>query len=490
MKKKTNTTEHTGITKRDVVDIMSQDYVDYALSVIIDRSLPDIRDGLKPVHRRILWTIRNTNEYTKCARIVGSVIGRLSPHGDGSVYDALVRLAQPFKMLYPLVDGHGNFGSVDGDSAAAMRYTECKADSKMSELFFTYNVLGMDFKPNYDDKETEPVFLPAAFPTVLLNSTVGMAVGYACDIPSHNINEILNTYKAFVEGKLTSKNIRKYLKGPDFPTKCIIHDVGEGLDRAYSTGSGSYLCESIWEVEPGTYGRQTLVIKSVLPQKSKEDEIKKIARLYKNDKSNMRNIMTKISDESDMNDIRIVITLRKGVSAKAAIEQFKNDGIFFARYRYTSNIIVNNTPMKLSIIDIMSEFHKHHTATIGKDLGCKIEKLSKDLHLYKGLEIILRDLKRAVNIIVTAESNEELRLKMLKIFPKLDKAQLDYVLDMKMRSLMGKKTIIKGLISSTKGELAELKRIMKHKDELILQQIESQKSKFKSSKRICKIIRG
>ena len=316
------------IIERDIEKEMRTAYIDYAMSVIVSRALPDARDGLKPVHRRILYSmhedgITSDKAYRKCANTVGSVLGRYHPHGDSSVYDAMVRLAQDFTMRYPLVDGHGNFGSVDGDSPAAMRYTEARM-SKISELMLTdIEKNTVDFMPNYDDRLQEPTVLPARIPALLVNGSSGIAVGMATNIPPHNLTEVINgIIKIIDEDYVSDEDLMQIIKGPDFPTEGMILGI-EGIKEAYKTGKGKIIMRAEAEIEEMSGNKQRIVVSSLPYQVNKARLLENIAKLCREKRIEG---ISELRDESDRNDrVRIVIELKRDANAQVVLNQlYKN----------------------------------------------------------------------------------------------------------------------------------------------------------------------
>ena len=316
------------IIEKDIEKEMKTAYIDYAMSVIVSRALPDVRDGLKPVHRRILYAmyedgITSDKPYRKCANTVGSVLGRYHPHGDASVYDAMVRMAQDFSLRYPLIDGHGNFGSIDGDGAAAMRYTEARM-AKIAETMLTdIEKNTVDFMPNYDDRLQEPTVLPSKIPTLLINGSSGIAVGMATNIPPHNLTEVINgIIKIIDEDNVTDEELLKIIKGPDFPTSGLI--LGrEGIKQAYTTGRGKIIVRAEAEIEEMENGRQRIIVRSLPYQVNKARLIENIANLVKDKKIEG---ISELRDESDRNDkVRIVIGLKKDANAQVVLNHlYKN----------------------------------------------------------------------------------------------------------------------------------------------------------------------
>lgn len=580
---------------------LKKDYIEYALSVITDRSIPAVVDGLKPVQRRILWDMRNASSYSKSARFVGSVLGKYHPHGDSSVYASMVRLSQNWKMMVPLVDGHGNFGSVDGDAPAAMRYcvtgdtivdtieygqvpisefakgmepnsdriiedlsvvsafgkvnkvdrlfhsgshriwkmvlrngmelrgtenhpvltfngkgifewktlsqisvddsvvlsenieledvgvvgtfhnnnvmgrvssvrsieltedieevysfrvcsechsfitngivshnTEARINSIAIDLYFTYNQMGLEFKPNYDSKESEPAFLTSPIPMILVNGSTGAAVGFATNIPPHNIKEVANTYKAFIDGKLTSKNIMKYLKGPDtagFPCKII--DNG-GIERAYISGKGSYYCMMDYHTEDASYGRTNIVFTSLLPSTDKTALIDKLVSAIKVDKYGLAGMIADIRDESGKDDIRIVITTKKSANVSLLIEKLTELRFCYDRYNIGMVALVDGCPRVLGIVDLLSEFHKAQVEISKNHLSRYLVKLSNKMEILDAISLAVKNYVKVSKIIISAKSKEEARTLLKKNYPQLSMEQVNAILDTKLINLVNK----------------------------------------------------
>ena len=312
------------IIERDINTEMKTAYIDYAMSVIVSRALPDVRDGLKPVHRRILYAmhedgITSDKPYRKCANTVGSVLGRYHPHGDSSVYDAMVRLAQDFSMRYPLIDGHGNFGSIDGDGAAAMRYTEARMAKIAEQMLIDIEKNTVDFMPNYDDRLQEPTVLPAKIPALLINGSSGIAVGMATNIPPHNLTEVINAIIAIIdEDDVSDEKLMTIIKGPDFPTGATILGK-EGIKEAYTTGRGKITVRAETEIEEMSGNRQRIIVSSLPYQVNKAKLIETIANLVKDKKVEG---VSEIRDESDRKEkVRIVIELKRDARAQVVLNQ-------------------------------------------------------------------------------------------------------------------------------------------------------------------------
>ena len=355
------------IIEKDIEKEMKTAYIDYAMSVIVSRALPDVRDGLKPVHRRILYAmyedgITSDKPYRKCANTVGSVLGRYHPHGDASVYDAMVRMAQDFSLRYPLIDGHGNFGSIDGDGAAAMRYTEARM-AKIAETMLTdIEKNTVDFMPNYDDRLQEPTVLPSKIPTLLINGSSGIAVGMATNIPPHNLTEVINgIIKIIDEDNVTDEELLKIIKGPDFPTSGLI--LGrEGIKQAYTTGRGKIIVRAEAEIEEMENGRQRIIVRSLPYQVNKARLIENIANLVKDKKIEG---ISELRDESDRNDkVRIVIGLKKDANAQVVLNHLYKNTQLQDTFGIIMLALVNGEPKILTLRQCLDCYIDHRKDVI------------------------------------------------------------------------------------------------------------------------------
>ena len=343
------------IIKRDIDEEMRTAYIDYAMSVIVSRALPDVRDGLKPVHRRILYAmhedgITSDKPYRKCANTVGSVLGRYHPHGDASVYDAMVRMAQDFSMRYMLIDGHGNFGSIDGDGAAAMRYTEARMSKIAEQMLVDIEKNTVDFMPNYDDRLQEPTVLPTKIPTLLINGSSGIAVGMATNIPPHNLTEVINgIIKIIDDDNVTDEQLMQIIKGPDFPTEGLI--LGrEGIKEAYTTGRGKIIMRAEAEIEEMSGNKQRIIVSSLPYQVNKARLIENIAHLCKEKRIEG---ISELRDESDRNDrVRIVIELKRDANANIVLNQLYKNTQMQDTFGVIMLALVNNEPKILTLDNV------------------------------------------------------------------------------------------------------------------------------------------
>lgn len=377
------------IIERDIDKEMRTAYIDYAMSVIVSRALPDVRDGLKPVHRRILYAmhedgITSDKAYRKCANTVGSVLGRYHPHGDSSVYDAMVRLAQDFTMRYPLVDGHGNFGSVDGDSPAAMRYTEARM-SKIAESMLTdIEKNTVDFMPNYDDRLQEPTVLPARIPALLVNGSSGIAVGMATNIPPHNLTEVINGIIRIIDNpETTLEELMEDIKGPDFPTGATILGM-EGIKQAYSTGRGKITMRGEAEIEEMSGGRQKIIITSLPYQVNKAKLVKTIADLAKEKKIEG---ISEVRDESDRKEkTRVVIELKRDANANVILNQLYKHTQLQETFGAIMLALVDGVPRILTLRQCLDCYINHRKVVILRRTKFELDKALARAHILEGLK--------------------------------------------------------------------------------------------------------
>ncbi len=418
---------------------MKKSYLDYAMSVIIGRALPEVRDGLKPVHRRILYAMRELKNdwnkaYKKSARIVGDVIGKYHPHGDTAVYDTIVRMAQDFSLRYPLVDGQGNFGSVDGDPAAAMRYTEIRMTRIAHEMMEDLDKETVEFVPNYDDSLSEPCVLPAKIPNLLVNGSSGIAVGMATNIPPHNLFEIIEATKAVIDNPdLTSRDLLQYIPGPDFPTAGIIYGTN-GIHEAYTTGRGiiRIRARAVVEKDKRT-GIDTIVITELPYQVNKAKLIEKIADLIKN--KHLEGIRY-IRDESDREGMRIAVGLKKDQFAEVIINQLYKHTQMENSFGIIFLAIVNNQPQQLSLKKILEHFILHRREIIIRRTRYDLEKAEARAHILEGLKIALENLDDVVFLIRESKSPDQAKQGLVKTY-NLTEIQAQAILDMRLQRLTG-----------------------------------------------------
>ncbi len=425
------------IIERDIDKEMRTAYIDYAMSVIVSRALPDVRDGLKPVHRRILYAmhedgITSDKAYRKCANTVGSVLGRYHPHGDSSVYDAMVRLAQDFTMRYPLVDGHGNFGSVDGDSPAAMRYTEARM-SRISELMLTdIEKNTVNFMPNYDDRLQEPTVLPARIPALLVNGSSGIAVGMATNIPPHNLSEVIDgIIKVIDNPETTIEELMEVIKGPDFPTGATILGT-EGIKEAYTTGRGKITMRAEAEIEEMSGNRQRIIITSLPYQVNKAKLVKTIADLSKEKKIDG---ISEVRDESDRKEkTRVVVELKRDARAQVILNQLYKHTQMQETFGAIMLALVNGEPKILTLRQCLDVFINHRKDVILRRSKFELDKALARAHILEGLKIALDNIDEVINIIRSSYDNPKERL--MERFG-LSEIQAQAILDMQLKRLSG-----------------------------------------------------
>ena len=425
------------IIERDIEKEMRTAYIDYAMSVIVSRALPDVRDGLKPVHRRILYAMHEDGitadkPYRKCANTVGSVLGRYHPHGDSSVYDAMVRLAQDFSMRYMLIDGHGNFGSVDGDGAAAMRYTEARM-AKISEFMLTdIEKNTVNFMPNYDDRLQEPTVLPARIPALLINGSSGIAVGMATNIPPHNLTEVINgIIKIIDEDEVTDEDLMSVIKGPDFPTEGIILGI-EGIKQAYKTGRGKITLRAETEIEEMSGNRQRIIVSSLPYQVNKANLIKAISDLSKERKIEG---ISECRDESDRKDrVRVVIELKRDANAQVVLNQLFKHTQMQTTFGIIMLALVNGEPKILTLRQCIDCYIDHRKEVILRRTQFELDKALARAHILEGLKIALDNIDEVINIIRASYDDPKERL--MERFG-LSDIQAQAILDMRLKTLSG-----------------------------------------------------
>ena len=425
------------IIERDIEKEMKTAYIDYAMSVIVSRALPDARDGLKPVHRRILYAmhedgITSDKPYRKCANTVGSVLGRYHPHGDASVYDAMVRMAQDFSMRYMLVDGHGNFGSIDGDGAAAMRYTEARMAKISEQMLMDIDKNTVDFMPNYDDRLQEPTVLPTRIPTLLINGSSGIAVGMATNIPPHNLTEVINgIIKVIEKPDVTDEELMQIIKGPDFPTGALIMGR-EGIKQAYTTGRGKITVRGESEIEEMSGNRQRIVISSLPYQVNKAKLIENIANLVKEKKIEG---ISEIRDESDRKDrVRIVIELKRDARPQVILNQLYKHTQLQDSFGIIMLALVDGQPKILTLRECLDVFVKHREDVIVRRTKFELAKAEARAHILEGLRIAIDNIDEVINII--RSSYDDAKEKLMKRFG-LSDIQAQAILDMQLKRLSG-----------------------------------------------------
>lgn len=421
-----------------IEDELKTSFLDYSMSVIVSRALPDVRDGLKPVHRRILYSMQQFRNYAnrpylKSARIVGDVIGRFHPHGDSAVYEALVRMAQEFSMRYPLVDGQGNFGSIDGDSAAAMRYTEVRLQRLTELLLHDIEKETVDFGPNYDNKETEPLVLPTKFPSLIVNGASGIAVGMATNIPPHNLTEIIDALFAIIENpETTIEELAQIVQGPDFPTAGLIYGRS-GIQQAYLTGRGSVTMRARAHVEDTANGRQRIIVTELPYQVNKAKLIEKIAELV-NDKK-IEGI-SDLRDESAQDEIRVVIELRKGEMGEIILNNLFKLTPMQSSFGVNMVALVNGIPRLLNLKDVLEQFYIHRKEVIIRRTAFELRKAEERAHILLGLKTAVENLDAVVKLIRSAADSDIAQQELVAQF-NLSEIQAKAILDMRLARLTG-----------------------------------------------------
>ena len=429
-------TDH--VVQVDISSELRTSFIDYAMSVIVSRAIPDVRDGLKPVHRRIIFAMLELGmtpdkPYKKSARIVGDVIAKYHPHGDAAVYDALVRMAQNFSIRYLLVDGHGNFGSVDGDAAAAMRYTESKMAPLAIEMVRDINKETVDFQPNYDGNEKEPIVLPSRFPNLLVNGSSGIAVGMATNMPPHNLTEAIDGVIMLIDNPdATVDDLMTVIKGPDFPTAGVI--LGrEGIRQAYHTGHGSITIRAVHTIEESTNGKMRIIFTEIPYQVNKAKLIEKIAELAREKKIDG---ITDLRDESDRNGMRIVIELRRDVRPQVLLNNLYKHTALQTTFGVNSLALVNGKPKVLSLRDILYYYLEHQKEVIVRRTTYDLRKAEARAHILEGLRIALDHLDQVIALIRGSANVEEARNGLIETFS-LSEEQAQAILDMRLQRLTG-----------------------------------------------------
>ena len=397
-------------------DEMRRSYLDYAMSVIVGRALPDVRDGLKPVHRRVLFAMNELGNHAnkphvKSARIVGDVIGKYHPHGDQSVYDTLVRMAQPFSLRYMLVDGQGNFGSVDGDSAAAMRYTEARMAKLTHELLADIDKETVDFQPNSDEKEQEPTVLPTRFPNLLVNGSAGIAVGMATNIPPHNLSEVVNGLIALIDNpELDVDGLMQYIPGPDFPTGGIINGTA-GIIAGYRTGRGRVRMRAKADIEVNDdNGRESIIVTEIPYQVNKARLIEKIAELVKEKKLEG---ISELRDESDKDGMRIYIEVKRGESAEVVLNNLYSQTQMESVFGINMVALVDGRPQLLNLKQILQAFVRHRREVVTRRTIFELRKARARAHILEGLTVALANIDEMIELIKTSANPNEARERML-----------------------------------------------------------------------------
>lgn len=426
------------IKPHNIAKEMKTSFIDYAMSVIVSRALPDVRDGLKPVHRRILYSMNDLGmhsdkPYKKSARIVGDVIAKYHPHGDLSVYDAMVRMAQDFSYRYPLVDGHGNFGSIDGDGAAAMRYTEARMSKLSMEMMRDIHKNTIDYRPNFDGEEHEPIVLPARFPNLLVNGTTGIAVGMATNIPPHNLSEVIDGCLAYMDDpEIDVLGLMQYIKGPDLPTGALILGT-KGIRSAYETGNGSIMMRSKCEIIEGHGGKYSILVTEIPYQVNRERLIEKIAELVKEKRIDG---ITDLRNESNREGTRIVIELRKDVNPQVMLNNLFKLTQLQVSYGINMLALQDGQPKVLNLKEVIAAYIKHQVEVIVRRTKFDLNKAEDRAHILEGLRIALDHIDRIIAIIRGSSNDEEALNALMSEFSLSDR-QGKAILEMRLRRLTG-----------------------------------------------------
>ncbi len=438
MSEEINALVTTGIKDLSIEKELKNSYLTYSMSVIVSRALPDVRDGMKPVHRRILTAMNDLHlsfkhKHVKCAKVVGQVLGNYHPHGDSAVYDAMVRVAQDFSVRYRLIDGHGNFGSIDGDSAAAYRYTECRMQKVCDEMLDDLDKDTVDFVDNFDGTSTEPTVLPGKLPLLLLNGATGIAVGMATNMAPHNLTEVCNGIIALIENPdADTKEIMKYIKGPDFPTGALICGR-EGIKQAYETGRGRVQMRAKCHIETQKNGRQSIVVTEIPYQVNKLNIIEKIASVVKDNKVQG---ISSIEDYTNKDGIRLVIDLKMGEDANVVLNQLYKMTPLDSGFSINNIALVNGRPETLNLKQMLQYYIDHRVDVICRRTKYLLDKAEARAHIVQGLLIALDNIDRVIEIIRGSETSDEAKAGLIKEF-QLSDIQAHHILEMRLRRLTG-----------------------------------------------------
>ena len=461
------------IQQVDLKKTMETSYIDYAMSVIASRALPDVRDGLKPVQRRVLYSMSELNNtpdkpHRKCARIVGDTMGKYHPHGDSSIYGALVNMAQPWSTRYPLVDGHGNFGSVDGDGAAAMRYTEARLSKISMQMIQDIDKNTVDFVPNFDETEKEPTVLPSRYPNLLVNGTTGIAVGMATNIPPHNLREVINAVVKLIDNDIEDKETQieeliDIVKGPDFPTGGVILGTA-GINEAYRTGRGKIRVRAVTDIEPMENGKNRIVVTELPYLVNKARLIEKIAELHKDKRIDG---ITDLRDESDREGMRIVIELRRDVNPSVVLNLLYKHTQLQDTFGVINLALVNNEPKILNLYDLLNNYLIHQKEVITRRTQYELNKAEERAHILQGLLIALDHIDEVIRIIRGSRTTQIAKEALMERF-KLSDAQAQAIVDMRLRALTGlEREKLENEYNELMEKIRELKAILSDENLLI-----------------------
>ncbi|WP_153126890.1 DNA gyrase subunit A [Peribacillus tepidiphilus] len=487
--------QRSNIKEVNISQEMRSSFLDYAMSVIVSRALPDVRDGLKPVHRRILYAMNDLGmtsdkPYKKSARIVGEVIGKYHPHGDAAVYDTMVRMAQDFNYRYMLVDGHGNFGSVDGDAAAAMRYTEARMSKISMELLRDINKDTIDYQDNYDGSEKEPVVLPSRFPNLLVNGSSGIAVGMATNIPPHQLGEVIDGVLAISKNpELTIDELMEYIPGPDFPTAGLI--LGRsGIRKAYQTGRGSVTIRAKVEIEEKSNGKQVIIVKELPYQVNKAKLIEKIAELVRDKKIDG---ITDLRDESDRNGMRIVIEVRKDANANVLLNNLYKQTALQTSFGINLLALVDGQPKVLNLKQCLQHYLDHQKVVIRRRTEFELRKAEARAHILEGLRVALDHLDEVISLIRNSQTTEIAKEGLMTKFS-LSEKQAQAILDMRLQRLTGlEREKIEEEYQSLVKLIAELKAILADEEkvlQIIREELTEIKERFNDERRTEIVLSG
>lgn len=458
------------LENRTVEDVMEDSFLRYSMSVIIDRALPDVRDGMKPVHRRILYTmgeqgLRPGGKFAKSARIAGEVMGKYHPHGDSSIYDSMVRLAQDWVMRYPLVNGQGNFGSMDGDPAAASRYTEARLGRAGNELLADLDKETVDFRDNYDGSEQEPSVLPAKLPNLLLNGQIGIAVGMATNIPPHNLGELVDATIELIDNKeATIDDLLKHVKGPDFPTGAVVYG-GAPMKQAYQTGRGSVTIRAVANIEESKKGRHSIIVTEMPYAVNKATLIEKIAELVKDKKLTT---ISDLRDESARGKVRVVIELKKDAYPKKVLNQlFKLTALQTSFHFNMLALIDGIQPRILGLQEILGEFVKHRQNVVRRRTEFELRKAKERAHILEGYKIALDHIDEVIKVIRASKTTDEAETALIAKF-KLSEIQAKAILAMQLRRLTGlEREAIENELKELHELIAKLEAILADEEEIL-----------------------
>lgn len=458
----------------DLKKTMETSYIDYAMSVIAARALPDVRDGMKPVQRRVLFSMIELNNgpdkpHRKCARIVGDTMGKYHPHGDSSIYGALVNMAQEWSTRYPLVDGHGNFGSVDGDGAAAMRYTEARLSKISMEMLADINKDTVDFMPNFDETEREPVVLPSRFPNLLVNGTTGIAVGMATNIPPHNLREIISAVVKIIDNQVNEDRgtdideLLEIVKGPDFPTGATILGT-TGINEAYRTGRGKIRVRAVTDIEPMNNGKNRIIVTELPYMVNKARLIEKIAELVRDKKIDG---ITDLRDESDRQGMRICIELRRDVNPNVILNLLYKHTQLQDTFGVIMLALVNNEPKVLNLCDMLNYYLIHQKEVVTRRTKYELNKAEERAHILQGLLIALDNIDEVISIIRASKNAQEAKERLMERFG-LSDAQAQAIVDMRLRALTGlEREKIENEFKELMAKISELKEILADEKRLL-----------------------